>query len=209
LPEVTIAVGSASAGPGETVVVDVTLNAPDVTVVAAQNDLIFPPQVRVEQCSVNPELGKDDSAFNVEERGCGEQMSCDAVRALVLSLDDVAPIPDGALLYSCTVSIDADALPGSTLPLICERPGSSPASAEELETACSAGAIEILARCAGDCNGNGTVPVDELVTGVNIALGRAIVTMCAAADGNANGSVSVDELVSAVISTVEGCPAEP
>jgi hypothetical protein len=35
--------------------------------------------------------------------------------------------------------------------------------------------------CVGDCNGNGQVTVDELLTMVNIALGNTPVTACEAA----------------------------
>jgi hypothetical protein len=43
------------------------------------------------------------------------------------------------------------------------------------------------AQCAGDCDSNGTVAISELVTGVNMALGRA--GECAAMDTNDNGAI--------------------
>lgn len=52
--------------------------------------------------------------------------------------------------------------------------------------------------CVGDCNHNGTVTVDELVLGVNIALGTGSVTTCSELDANASGTVTVDELVRGV-----------
>jgi hypothetical protein len=58
----------------------------------------------------------------------------------------------------------------------------------------------------GDCGLNGTVTVDELITGVNIALGAAELEICAVFDANADESVSIDELVLAVNSAMEGCP---
>jgi hypothetical protein len=51
---------------------------------------------------------------------------------------------------------------------------------------------------AGDCNRNGDVAVDELVRGVNIALGNAPVTECLPFDRVVDGRVSVDELVRGV-----------
>jgi hypothetical protein len=60
--------------------------------------------------------------------------------------------------------------------------------------------------CSGDCNHDGAVTVDELVRGVNVALGAAAVEICAAMDGNADGTVAVNELVAAVNRALSGCP---
>src|SRR5262245_48223972 len=43
--------------------------------------------------------------------------------------------------------------------------------------------------CIGDCNGNGTVAVNELVTGVNILLGRLTLSACPSFDRNGDGKV--------------------
>jgi hypothetical protein len=59
--------------------------------------------------------------------------------------------------------------------------------------------------CAGDCDGDHNVTVDELVRGLNIALGDASLDVCPAMDRNHDGSVSVNELVVAVNSALSGC----
>jgi hypothetical protein len=59
--------------------------------------------------------------------------------------------------------------------------------------------------CLGDCNGDGEVTVDEIITMVNIALGAAQPSGCAAGDGNGDGEVTVDEIVSAVNRALGGC----
>jgi hypothetical protein len=59
--------------------------------------------------------------------------------------------------------------------------------------------------CNGDCNSDGTVTVDELVRGVNIALGLLASESCPAFDVNEDGTVTVDELVRAVNSALVGC----
>ncbi|MEO8605609.1 MAG: hypothetical protein ABI629_23775 [bacterium] len=64
----------------------------------------------------------------------------------------------------------------------------------------------VWAMCPGDCNGDGAVAVNELVTGVNIALDNAPVAQCAAFDSNADARVAVSELVGAVASLLNGCP---
>ena len=50
----------------------------------------------------------------------------------------------------------------------------------------------------GDCDRNKRVSIDELVRGVNIALGRTPLSECTPFDRVQNGQVSVDELVRGV-----------
>jgi hypothetical protein len=59
--------------------------------------------------------------------------------------------------------------------------------------------------CAGDCNGNGSVAINELVSSVNISLGLAPVADCPACDTNHDGMVSVAELITAVNRALRGC----
>ncbi|OFV91254.1 MAG: hypothetical protein A3J75_05565 [Acidobacteria bacterium RBG_16_68_9] len=44
----------------------------------------------------------------------------------------------------------------------------------------------------GDCGGEGRVTVDELVKGVNIALGNMPLDRCPRFDANGNGRVTID-----------------
>jgi hypothetical protein len=59
--------------------------------------------------------------------------------------------------------------------------------------------------CAGDCNEDGSVTVNELVLGVNINLGRADVSNCPAIDTDGNMLVAINELIAAVRSNLDGC----
>lgn len=61
------------------------------------------------------------------------------------------------------------------------------------------------AACAGDCDGDGGVAVNEVVRAVTIALGSAPVGQCAAADTSGDGTVSIAELVGAVNAALGGC----
>lgn len=61
--------------------------------------------------------------------------------------------------------------------------------------------------CVGDCTGDDQVTVDELVRGVNIALGNAPVEECTALDADGSGTVTVDELVRAVNNALQACVA--
>lgn len=60
--------------------------------------------------------------------------------------------------------------------------------------------------CIGDCDGDGSVPINELIVGVNVALGAAPVGSCSAFDRNGDGAVSIDELLAGVNSATAGCP---
>lgn len=64
-----------------------------------------------------------------------------------------------------------------------------------------------VAACPGDCDGDGTVRIDELIAGVGIALGQAPVETCRAADGDADGEVLIGELIAATNALLAGCPA--
>lgn len=63
--------------------------------------------------------------------------------------------------------------------------------------------------CVGDCDGSGNVTVDEILLGINIALGSRPVDECTAFDRDGNGAVTVDEIVTGVTYALEGCPAAP
>jgi subtilisin-like proprotein convertase family protein len=64
----------------------------------------------------------------------------------------------------------------------------------------------IRVPCPGDCDGGGTVTLDELVRSVAIALGHESLTACPNLDHVADGQVAVGELVLAVRMGVDGCP---
>lgn len=59
--------------------------------------------------------------------------------------------------------------------------------------------------CVADCNSDGKVSVDEVVTATQIALGLASPAACAAADLDENGRVTVNELLQAVQALLGGC----
>ena len=67
--------------------------------------------------------------------------------------------------------------------------------------------ISIVFICAGDCNRDGQVTVDELIQGVNLALGSADLPACPEFDTNDDATVTVDELVRVVGYALDGCPA--
>jgi hypothetical protein len=62
-----------------------------------------------------------------------------------------------------------------------------------------------LVPCAGDCNADGTVLINELVQIARIVVGEAESAACPAADRDRDGAASVDELLAAVGNALDGC----
>ncbi|MBX3026534.1 hypothetical protein KF840_16640 [bacterium] len=64
------------------------------------------------------------------------------------------------------------------------------------------------AQCVGDCNGDGQVAINELIIGVNIALGEQPVSACPAF-ANGQGEVTIAQLILGVNNALNGCPELP
>ena len=113
-------VGSASGEPGDQVEIDVRFRTGGLAVAGVQLDLLATSDLPFlsgsdgkPRCHPNPESHKDHSVFS-DPLHDGTR-----VRALVLSLDDVDPIPDDVELFTCTFQIAADA-PPSIVPVRCD-----------------------------------------------------------------------------------------
>ncbi|HSD09881.1 MAG TPA: hypothetical protein VLF14_02790 [Candidatus Binatia bacterium] len=59
--------------------------------------------------------------------------------------------------------------------------------------------------CAADCNRDGTVTIDEVVTALRISLGQSPISSCIAVDLDHDEEVRIDELVTAVQAVIHGC----
>lgn len=59
--------------------------------------------------------------------------------------------------------------------------------------------------CTGDCDSSDSVTVDEIVRGVNIALGTRPAEDCLPFDRDDSGTVTVDEIVDAIGNALNGC----
>ena len=113
----SIVLGSATGAPGQDVALVATLQSAGTRVAGTQNDLIFD-AVNVSlaasgkpSCRVNAAIGKGGTAFSLRPTGC-QGAACTTVRALVLAMDNTDPIPDGSVLYTCTLHISPSAPPG-------------------------------------------------------------------------------------------------
>jgi hypothetical protein len=66
-----------------------------------------------------------------------------------------------------------------------------------------------LAACPGDCRGDGTVTVDDLLIGVNLILEIVPLSRCPVFDVNGDAHVTIDDLIIALNAALNGCPATP
>ena len=62
-----------------------------------------------------------------------------------------------------------------------------------------------VTACPGDCDGNHRVTINELISGVNIALANVSLSICEAFDIRADGMLTIDELIRAVSAALLGC----
>jgi hypothetical protein len=108
--------------PGQVVTLTATLNTSGASVAGTQNDISFDPkEVAIAaksngkpDCAPNSQLGKEGTAFSFLPPGCNAAGGgCTSVRALVLSLSNTAPIPNGSPLYTCQARIAPQASPGA------------------------------------------------------------------------------------------------
>jgi hypothetical protein len=271
-----VIVGDMIAGaPGTTVSFAVSLHTGGTEVAGTQNDLLFDPldtPVHVlddgtPDCAGNPAINKEHTEFGFQPPGCAGT-ECTGVRAIVISVFNTDPIPDGSVLYTCQVDIGAEtasgsypvpmdnllgstpdgepvpasaingailvgpasptpiptptatsttpplATPTATIPSATSTPGAAAtasaipsATSTAVDTPTATATPSPTPHCVGDCGGQGSVSINDLVIGVNIALGEQVVGTCEALDLNGDGKVDINELVAAVNNALEGCSA--
>ena len=73
----------------------------------------------------------------------------------------------------------------------------------------AAGTDPAQAQCVGDCDGDGSVAIAEVMSGVAIALAHRPIRACTAMDADADLGVSVFELTTAIGFALRGCPPAP
>lgn len=136
LGQATIEVGTVE-GSGS---VSVTLSTGGNSIAGTENEIAFGPEVQLSNCAVNPAINRTASAFSYTPAGCTPGDNCSGVKALILSFTDLTPLPDGVVLYTCDVSVDAGAAPGDYA-LECEAPGASDPAGNSIDTDCDDGAV--------------------------------------------------------------------
>lgn len=68
------------------------------------------------------------------------------------------------------------------------------------------GTFEVTPTCLGDCNGDDRITVDELLTMLDIVLGKAPASACEAGDLNHDAQITIDEVLAAVNNALTRCP---
>jgi hypothetical protein len=143
---VSIDIGSAVGNPGSTVTFQVKLNTEGSAVGGTTNDIIFQPVTPVTACEVNPMFAAL-SAVSFLPAGCLPGGNCTGVRAVMLVFG--GSIPNGSVLYTCTVRIAANAAVAASFPLICSNATSSTPNALPLTTRCTNGEISVPGPSGG------------------------------------------------------------
>jgi hypothetical protein len=69
--------------------------------------------------------------------------------------------------------------------------------------------VQAHATCVGDCNGDGSVSIDDIIEMVDIALGDLDVSRCPAGDANDDNQITIDEILKAVSVALNGCAVSP
>jgi hypothetical protein len=116
----SVDVGTAGGSPGQQVTVSVSLSTAGASVAGVQDDIAFDSintpiaatLTGAPDCTVNPSINKNATAFAFQPPGC-TGTACTAFRAIVISFSNVDLIPDGSVLYTCSVDISPGAAAAS------------------------------------------------------------------------------------------------
>jgi hypothetical protein len=74
-----------------------------------------------------------------------------------------------------------------------------------LSTATRTAASPTTLPCAGDCDGDAGVTVDEVLILVGVGLGNRSIALCPAGDVNRDGEIAINEIVLALGNALTGC----
>jgi hypothetical protein len=119
------------------------------------------------------------------------------------SFDGVIELPPPTATRTPTAEVSS--------PTATKTPHDTPNPSTPTHTAASATPTEATATetpeifCVGDCDGDGSVTVSELIRGVNISLDLLPLDRCPAFDRDGDGEVEISELVTAVNNSLAAC----
>jgi CSLREA domain-containing protein len=113
----------------------------------------------------------------------------------VTSTPSASPPPTVERTATSTVTGTATSLPSSA-------PSATPTDTPAASASATASATPV--PCTGDCDGSGMVSINELIIGVNIALGTQPPSACPAFD-NAGGTVDIAQLIKGVNNSLTDC----
>jgi len=171
---VSIDIGTETAAPGSSVAIGVRVRTMDADVAAVQNRIDFAPPLRVAalpngepDCTVSPAIGKNATGFRFLPLRCAGA-ACTGVRAVVLSFENVDPLPDNSVLYTCRVAVAANAAEGD-YSLRNSDLGASDARGGFVTAQGNDGAVRVRrSSLAIDIDDAETAPGEDVVIGVRL-----------------------------------------
>ncbi len=137
-----VRVGSAVGSVGEAVRFEVSFDAGGAQVTDINGSLLLPPVLDLISCELDPSIDKPGSWFS------GEWLF---LWTRIGSAEDVDPIPDGALLYSCTAMLSAQA-PVGAYPIRCYDFRLFTLHGDGVPSSCSDGVLIVEVRTATPTN---------------------------------------------------------
>lgn len=185
-------------------------------------------------CTRNPELNKQFIVV-FRPIGCIGTACTMLRTFIFAETFPIAPIAEGTLLYTCRIAIQPSAPRGSyplslsavalsdvggnvvpgavglngAINVVDAVPPTNTATPSATFTSTPTSTLTPTATvkpvCAGDCNGDGEVTIDELLTMVNISLETQAVGTCTAGDSNHDGAITIEEIIAAVNNAANGC----
>lgn len=131
----------------------------------------------------------------------GSRYAASPVYTLTFTNEAAPPSASPSSTTAATATLTPAPPASATATELLDTPTATPSSTASP----SASATPKASACLGDCSGDGSVTVDELVIGINVALGTLALSECLPFDGNGDTLVTVDEIVRAVQHGLDGC----
>jgi hypothetical protein len=139
---VSIDVGSGSGAAGTQVQIPVTLSTMSAEVGGTENEITFDPAAPIVGCTISPLFAGLLSSTTLRPQDCTAGVDCQYLLALISRIPPLA-IPDGTLLYTCNVSLAANA-EVTSYPLACSSPIASNPSGTPVPAQCTDGQVQVL-----------------------------------------------------------------
>jgi MYXO-CTERM domain-containing protein len=137
----TLTISDVALQPGQSGPITVTLATGGDDIAGTENRIGFPAELTVDGCVRNEAINKGATAF----------AGTNPITALVLALDNTAAIPDGSVLYTCTVTVSEEAADGE-LEVECSGPGASDPDGNSIDSECVNGIVTVTGPPQGSIN---------------------------------------------------------
>jgi hypothetical protein len=190
--------------PGGTACLPATLITAGAQIAATTNAIVFEAdQLSLTVCAINPAIGPGsatDKQLTTLPGVAGSESVHVGGNANAISSGN---------LYACEWTV----APGATLGThtLSNTPAATDPAGNPVPGVIGAAGQIVVSSCTGDCDGDGTVTIGEVVKCVNLFLGLPLCdaanvsASCPIADANLDGTVSIGEVVQCVNRFLNGC----